>query len=110
VFESDVSLNTPLQLAGSGADGLKQLMATLLRAFPDLQVSVEDMIEEADKVVGRNILTGTHLGEYMGLSPSGLPVVYDEIFIFRFVSGRIGETWGVVDVFSQMRQLGAISY
>jgi predicted ester cyclase len=45
----------------------------------------------------------------MGLSPTGNSVTYDEIFIFRFVDGRIAETWGVVDVFSQMRQLGAIA-
>jgi hypothetical protein len=35
--------------------------------------------------------------------------VYDEIFIFRFADGRVVETWGVVDVLSQMRQLGLVS-
>jgi predicted ester cyclase len=44
----------------------------------------------------------------MGLSPTGRSVAYDEIFILRFVNGRIAETWGVVDVLSQLRQLGAI--
>lgn len=42
----------------------------------------------------------------MGLPPTGKSVTYNEIFIFRFVEGRIAETWGVVDVFSQMKQLG----
>ena len=45
----------------------------------------------------------------MGLQPTGKSVTYNEIFIFRFLKGRIAETWGVVDVLSQMRQLGAIS-
>jgi predicted ester cyclase len=44
----------------------------------------------------------------MGLPPTGKPVTYNEIFIFRFAGGRIAETWGVVDVFSQMKQLGVI--
>jgi predicted ester cyclase len=35
-------------------------------------------------------------------------VTYDEIFIFRFANHRIAETWGVMDVFSQMKQLGVI--
>ena len=44
----------------------------------------------------------------MGIPPTGESVTYNEIFIFRFADGRIAETWGVVDVFSQMKQLGVI--
>jgi hypothetical protein len=44
----------------------------------------------------------------MGLPPTGKSVAYSEIFIVRFVTGRIAETWGVVDVLSQMKQLGVI--
>ena len=31
-----------------------------------------------------------------------------EIFIFRFIDGRVAETWGVVDVLAQMRQIGLL--
>jgi predicted ester cyclase len=65
------------------------------------------VIAEGDKVVGRNTVTGTHQGEYMGIQPTGKSIKYNEIFIFRFVNGRVAEIWGVADVFSQ-RQLGAI--
>jgi predicted ester cyclase len=44
----------------------------------------------------------------MGLPPTGKSITYNEIFIFRFAGGRIAEIWGVVDVFSQMQQLGVI--
>jgi steroid delta-isomerase-like uncharacterized protein len=96
----------PLEVAG--AEALKHVWAVLLQAFPDLRLTVEDMIAEGDKVVVRNTVTGTHRGEYMGLQATGRPVTYNEIFIFRFVNGRVAETWGVVDVFSQMKQLGVI--
>ena len=82
------------------------MFARLRQAFPDLQVTVEDVIAEGDKVVARNTVTGTHQGEYLGLPPTGRSIAYNEIFIFRFANGRIAETWGVVDVFSQLRQLG----
>jgi predicted ester cyclase len=78
----------------------------LLRAFPDLHVTVEELLAEGDKVVIRNTVTGTQLGEYMGLPPTGKSVTYKEMFILRFANDRIVETWGVVDVLSQMRQLG----
>jgi predicted ester cyclase len=57
-------------------------------------------------VVGRNTVTGSHRGEYLGIPPTGRSVTYNEIFIFRMTDGRIVETWGVVDVLAQLRQLG----
>jgi hypothetical protein len=107
--DPDVLLRTPVPVQATGAQALKEVFARLHRAFPDLHVTVEDLIAEGDKVVGRNSVTGTHQGEYMGHPPTGKSVTYNEIFIFRFVEGRIVETWGVVDVFSQMKQLGVIA-
>jgi steroid delta-isomerase-like uncharacterized protein len=106
IAEPGVRNHTPAE--ATGAQVLKELFARIHRVFPDLQVTVEDMIEEGDKVAGRNRLTGTHHGEYMGLPPTGKTITYNEIIIFRFVNGRIAETWGVVDVFSQLKQLGMI--
>jgi steroid delta-isomerase-like uncharacterized protein len=108
VVEPDVLIGTPLPLGATGAQALKQVWATLLRAYPDLHVTVEDLIAEGDKVVCRNVVTGTHRGEYMGIPPTGRSVSYNEMFIFRFEGGRIAEAWGVVDVLAQMRQLGAV--
>jgi predicted ester cyclase len=108
VVEPDVQIRTPLPIEATGAQALKQVWAMLLRAYPDLHVTIEDVIAEGDKVVCRNVVTGTHQGEYMGLAPTGRSVTYNEIFIFRLEGGRIAETWGVVDVLAQMRQLGAI--
>lgn len=101
----DVIIRTPLPVHASGPEALKQVTTMLLHAFPDLHVTVDDIIAEADKVAGRNSLTGTHRGEYMGIAATGKAISYDEIFIFRFVEHRITETWGVVDVHSQLTQL-----
>jgi steroid delta-isomerase-like uncharacterized protein len=108
VVEPNVLYHAPVLTGATGAQALKQVWPVLLRAFPDLQVAVEDVIAEGDKVVCRDTVTGTHQGEYRGLPPTGKSVTYNEIFILRFVNGRIAEIWGVVDVFSQMQQLGAI--
>jgi hypothetical protein len=106
--DPDVLFHAPVPMDTTGAQALKQVWTVLLRAFPDVHVAVEDMIAQGDKVVSRNTVTGTHRGEYRGLQPTGRSVTYSEIFIFRIADGRIAEIWGVVDVFSQMRQLGMI--
>ena len=108
VVEPHALIRTPLPIQATGAQALTEVFARLRRVFPDLHVTVKDLIAEGDKVVARNSVAGTHQGDYMGLPPTGKSVAYDEIFVFRFVNGRIAETWGVVDVFSQMKQLGAI--
>jgi steroid delta-isomerase-like uncharacterized protein len=108
LVEPDAMIRTPVPLDVTGAAALKHVWAVLLQAFPDLHLTVEDMIAEGDKLVVRNTVTGTHRGEYLGLPPTGKSVVYNEIFIFRFEGGRVAETWGVVDVHSQLKQLGAI--
>ena len=104
----DALIGTALPIEATGAELAKQLFALLLSAYPDLQITVEDLIAEGDKVVSRNTVTGTHRGEHLGVPPTGRSVTYDEVIIARFADGRIAETWAVVDVLSQMRQLGAI--
>ena len=108
VVDPNALIRTPLPIEATGAELLKEVFGRLSRAFPDLHVTVEDLIAEGDKVVARDTVPGTHRGEYMGLPPTGKSVTYNEIFICRFADGRIAETWGVVDVLSQLRQLGAL--
>jgi hypothetical protein len=108
IVDPDVRIRTPLPVQTTGARALKEVWAILLRAFPDLHLTVEDVIAEGDKIVTRNTVTGTHQGDFMGRPPSGKSVSYNEIFIFRFAGGRVAETWGVVDSLSVMRQLDMI--
>jgi predicted ester cyclase len=104
----DAVIRTPLPIDATGSEALKQVWAMLLRIYPDIHLTVEDVIAEGDKVVGRTTVTGTHQGEFMGVAPTGKSVTYNEIFIFRFANGRVVETWGVVDVYAQMKQIGVI--
>ena len=102
-------VRTPLPIDATGAEKLKQIWAMLYNVYPDIHLAVEDLIAHGDKVVCRNTVTGTHQGEFMGIAPTGKSVTYSEIFIFRFVDGRVAETWGVVDVYAQMKQLGVVT-
>jgi predicted ester cyclase len=108
IVEPRAVIRAPLPLKTTGAQKLKDLFARLHHVYGDLHVTIDEMIAEADKVVSRNSVTGIHQGAYMGLAATGKSVKYNEVFIVRFAGGRIAETWGIVDVVSQMQQLGAI--
>lgn len=90
-----------------GAEGAKQFIATYRAAFPDLHIAIEDAIAADDKVVMRWTSTGTHLGELMGLAPTGAHVRVSGISIDRMEDGKIAESWNNWDVLGLMRQLGA---
>lgn len=107
VFDPDVQQHTPF--AATGVQTVKMVFTRLYRAFPDLRITLEDLVGEGDRVVEKDLVTGTHQGEFNGLPPTGKSVSYREIFIMRFANGRIAEVWGVVDIFSQMKQLGLIA-
>lgn len=110
VMQPDVVISTPLPIEATGVDAFKDVFTKLGTAFPDLHIAIEDEIREGDKVVCRTKVTGTHLGEYLGVAPTGKTVTYNEIFIFRLVDDRIAETWGVVDFAAQLRQLGLLRF
>ena len=100
--------HNPAPGQGSGPEGLKQMATMFLTAFPDMKVTVEDMIAEGDKVVGRVTARGTHKGEFMGVAPTNKVVTLQEIHICRFSEGKMVEHWGLEDSLGMMQQLGLI--
>jgi predicted ester cyclase len=91
-----------------GPQGLKELVTTLRTAFPDLRLTVDDMVAEGDKVVDRFMARGTHQGELFGIAATGKQVAWLGIAIHRIVGGQLVETWASPDTLGLMRQLGAV--
>lgn len=87
-------------------DGIRQLFRLLRTAFPDLNITIEDLLNDGDKVIARVTLRGTHRGNLMGLPPTGREVAYEAIDISRIVGGRMVEHWGIPDYLTLFRQLG----
>lgn len=81
----------------------------LLTGFPDLQVTIEDgLIAEADMVVARLTLTGTHNGPFAGRPATGQPASWSSIRIYRVTDGKVVQTWAMQDRLGLLQQLGAM--
>src|SRR6516165_305556 len=72
-----------------GIEGFKAARLRRNAAFPDWKVTVDDIIAEGDKVVARATGQGTHLGEYMGIPPTGRRIKVSWIAI----TGSQRENW-----------------
>ena len=89
--------------------GTLEFFRTVLAAFPDWRMTVEDLIAGGDKTVARVTATGTHKGEFMGVPPAGARVDVQLVDIMRFDgAGLVGEHWGVADMLSLLQQLGVV--
>jgi steroid delta-isomerase-like uncharacterized protein len=91
-----------------GPEGLKQFLTAYHNAFPDIQVKIENLIAEGDKVVSHVTSRGTHKGELMGIAPTGKQITVPVICISRFVGDKIVEDWEIIDLFGMLQQLGVI--
>jgi steroid delta-isomerase-like uncharacterized protein len=98
----------PLPGQAPGRAGHHQAVMMILSAFPDHQFSIEDLVAEEDRVVGRWTMRATHTGELMGIPVTGKPVTMSGIDIARFANGQIAEVWHIEDVLGMMQQLGVI--
>jgi steroid delta-isomerase-like uncharacterized protein len=92
----------------SGPEGYKQDITRFRSAFPDLQITLEEMVAEGEKVVGRWTARGTHQGPLRSFPPTGTQVTLTGIDIFRIVGGKIVEEWSNADGLGMLQQLGII--
>jgi steroid delta-isomerase-like uncharacterized protein len=90
-----------------GLQGIRGAVKSHRTSFPDWSERVDDIIAEGDKVAIRITSTGTQLGEFEGLKPTGRKIAIQEFHIFRLSSGKIVEQWGMPDVQGLMAQLSA---
>ena len=77
----------------------------LTTGFPDIEVDVEDVVAEGDRVVVRLRFRGTHRGPFQGIGPTGRRVAFGAIRVYRLADGLVVETWAHQDSMGLVRQL-----
>lgn len=82
---TDVPPGTP-----PGPAGAKQYVGSALKKYPDMKVTIEDIIAEGDKVVVRNIWRATD-------PASGNKIQFSGIVIWRMARGKIAERWAYLE-------------
>lgn len=89
-----------------GPAGFRPFHETFRGAFPDIRVTVEDLIAEGDKVTARCSVRGTHSGDHLGVAATSAPVEFDGMSIVRIAGGKIVEAWNNYDFLTMNRQVG----
>ena len=92
-----------------GYEEARQYVSTFFDAFPDINITLEDVIAEGDQAVTRYTIRGTHRGETEEFGPpTGRQMEVEGITIHRIEGGKIVEEWERYDNLSVMQQLGLV--
>ena len=92
-----------------GPEGQKLIANMFRTAFPDGQGTIDLLIAEADMVVARWTIQGTHQGAWINIPPTGKRVSFAGVNIFRIAGGKVVEIWNHRDDLGLMQQLGVPS-
>jgi predicted ester cyclase len=76
-------------------------------AFPDVTIEADEIIADDHGVAFRSTFRGTHLGEFLGIPPTGKAIEVGLVDFIRIEEGRFVAQWGGPDLFDLVKQLGA---
>lgn len=104
----DIVSHNPNLGTTEGREAYKAFITSIRDAFPDLSVTVQELVEEDDTVVARVSMSGTHEGEFMDIEPTGKECSVDGVVFVRFEDGMAVEEWGIEDMLGLLQQIGAM--
>jgi steroid delta-isomerase-like uncharacterized protein len=110
---ADDYVNHQLSAAAPPAAGVASKTATVnffaarLKGLPDLKVSIQASLAEADKVAASFLYEGTQQGPLYGVPPTGKRLMFTSCDIFRVADAKIAEHWGMGDIAGVLAQLKA---
>lgn len=102
----DATLDTPGM--PPTIEGMKAGLPAFHAAFPDMRITVGEMLADGDTVAYRATWTVTHSGDFMGVPATGKRVTVTGTYIDQIVNGKIARHAGDWDQLGLMRQLGVI--
>jgi predicted ester cyclase len=88
-----------------GVEGVTRWLGVVRDAFPDVEVTIDELVADGDRAAVATTISGTHTGELMGMPPTGRRVSVAGIDMVRVEDGRIVEHRGLTDTVGLMRQL-----
>jgi steroid delta-isomerase-like uncharacterized protein len=92
-------LNPGMQWSGgtvgtvTGSANVAGLFASVVAAFPDAHITINDIFAQGDQVVVRVVVSGTQEGAILGIPASGRFVQWDGVDVYRLSDGKMSNIW-----------------
>jgi steroid delta-isomerase-like uncharacterized protein len=107
VVAADCIDHDPAEGQVPGPEGFIFFFGEFRKAFPDLKLAVEHLVQDDDNVAFAYTVTGTHKGDLFGIPATGKAIKVRGMQIGRFKDGKLVERWGSTDQLGILQQIGA---
>ena len=107
-YAEDAVVESPLAGIVKGREANEQVYRALWSAFPDRVDRVEEPIVDGDRAAQVDTITGTDLGGFMGLAPTGKPFRIPIVFLFTFNDRHIVHERRIYDFTGMLVQIGVL--
>ena len=95
-------------VASQGPAEFKEFHKALKTAFPDIRVTLDQVVQEGDTAFARWTATMTHTGDGLGMPPTNRPLKLSGMSALRVRDGQLVEGWNNWDQLGMARQLGVL--
>jgi steroid delta-isomerase-like uncharacterized protein len=89
-----------------GHEAIRTVVGMYQRAFPNVQVDIDILVEGNDRVAWQRTLRATHQGDFKGFPATGREVVWRDMVVSRFRDGLIAEDWVITDLAERLLLAG----
>jgi predicted ester cyclase len=92
-----------------GPAAFKEFYRPMKSAFPDIHITVDDVLVEGDQSVCRLTANATHTGDGLGVPPTGRKISFTAIVWLRWKDGQVVDGWNEFDSAHLMGQIAGNS-
>jgi len=101
-FSPDYKVHVTGRVLKGGHATVKEILESLRRSFPDVEVEVDILLEGESRVAWQRTLRGTHKEQFKGFTGTGAQVVWRDMVASQFQNGLIVEEWVITDLAEQL--------
>jgi steroid delta-isomerase-like uncharacterized protein len=107
-YAEDAVVESPTAGAHTGRSAVEATFRAVFNAFLDMAVTSDDLIIDGDRVAQAMTVTGTHVGEFLGLAPTGKRFRLRAVFLYELRNGKIVRERRIYDFTGMLMQIGVL--
>ena len=101
-ISNDCIMRVGEEIIPAGIEGMMQHLSDVRKTYPDLKMTIIRQYCDGDVVISEFIAEGTHMGEWLGMKPTGKKLTFTGVDIDKVTDGKITEHGGAMNTFETL--------